>query len=144
MEISLQAMPNRYPPISLVARQPLLNFLDIVAWEQRRLTDRVSLANPIDEIIACYESKKLRDVGAVAQGLLLRITNALAKRASSFTVFRAIAVPMPPPEQEKAIKWKLKASYLAIFDITMTQFFKRVQPFKRCWIYSLSDLCRYD
>ena len=46
--------------MSLVPRQALLAILDDVASEEWRKLDRLSLAIPMDEIIAHYESQLLR------------------------------------------------------------------------------------
>ena len=46
----------------------------------------------------------------------MRIAIPLATKESAFTVFRAIAVPMPQPENDMAIKWKLEAPYLAFSE----------------------------
>ena len=109
-------------PISLVPREPLLVILDDVALEQWRKSHRLSSAIPIDEIIADYESQLIRDVSVVEQGLIMRIAIPLATKDSAFTVFRAIAVPMPTPEPDLAIKWKLEAPYLAISEDKETAF----------------------
>ena len=49
---SIQPMLNRYPPMSLIPRQSLLEILDNVALEQGGKTDRLSVAIPIDERLA--------------------------------------------------------------------------------------------
>ena len=51
------------------------------------------------------------------QGIIMRIAFHLATKESAFTVFRALAVPMPQPENDMAIKWKLEAAFLAISEI---------------------------
>ena len=103
---SIQPLLNNYLPMSLVPRQALLAILDGVASEQWRKSDRLSLAIAMDEIIAYYESQLLRDVLLVEQGLIMRFAIPLATKDSAFTVFRAIAVPMPQPEPDLSIKWK--------------------------------------
>ena len=62
------------------------------------------------------------DVLGVEQGLIMRISIPLATKDSAFTVFRAIAVPMPQPEPDLAIKWKLEAPYLVISENNETAF----------------------
>ena len=113
---SIQPLLNNYLPMSLVPRQALLAFLDDVASEQWRKSDRLSLAIPMDGIIAYYESQLLRDVLVVEQGLIMRIAITLATKDSEFTVLRAISVRMPQPEPDLAIKWKLEASNLTISE----------------------------
>ena len=90
--------------MSLVPRQALLAILEDGASEQWRKSDRLSLAIPMDGIIAYYESQLLRNVLVVEKGRILRIGIPLATKGSAFTVFRAIAVPMPQPEPDLAIK----------------------------------------
>ena len=63
-----------------------------------------------------YESRLLRDVITVDQGLLMRIAIPLASKQTAFTVYRSIAVTMPQLEPDLAIKWKLEAPYLAISE----------------------------
>ena len=112
---SIQPMLNNYLPMSLVPRQHFLTKLNNVALEQWRQKDRLSLANPMDGILAIYESKLLRDIIAVEQGLIMRLAFPLATKDSAFTVFRAIGVPMHKPESDTAIKWELEASFLTYF-----------------------------
>ena len=111
---SIQPISNNYLPMSLVPRQSLLAILESVASEQDRSKDRLSLAIPVDEILTYYESRLLKDVITIDQGLIVRIAIPLASKQTAFTVFRALAVPMLQPEPDLAIKWKLEAPYLAI------------------------------
>ena len=83
-------------------------------WKNREY--RTDLAIPIDEILAYYETKLLRDVIVVEQGLIMRIGIPLPTKESAFTFFRAVAVPMPQPDYDMAINWKLEARYLAISE----------------------------
>ena len=92
---SIQPILNNCLPMSLVPRQSLLTILKNVAAEQSRSKDRLSLAIAMDEIISYYESRLLRDVITVDQGLVIRIAIPLAPKQTAFTVFRSIAVPMP-------------------------------------------------
>ena len=40
----------------------------------------------------------------------------LASTRTVFIVFRSLAVPMPQPEPDLALKWKLEAPFLAITE----------------------------
>ena len=111
---SIQPISNNYLPMSLVPRQSLLAILESVASEQDRSKDRLSLAIPVDEILTYYESRLLKDVITIDQGLIVRIAIPLASKQTAFIVFCALAVPMLQPEPDLAIKWKLEAPYLAI------------------------------
>ena len=109
-------MLNNYLLKSLVPRQSLLTILDNVELEQWRQMDRLSLVHRLDEILAYYESKLLRDVIVVEQGLIMRIAISLSTKESAFPVFRAIALLMPQLEPDMAIKCKLEAPYIAISE----------------------------
>ena len=58
----IQPMLLHNLPIPLVPRQSLLKILDNFALEQWQVSDKLTLAIPIEEILAYYESKLLRDV----------------------------------------------------------------------------------
>ena len=90
--------------MSLVPREALLAVLDDVASEQWTKSDRLSLAIPIFEFIANYELQLLRDVFVIEQGLIMRIAYPLTSKDSAFTVFRAIALPVPQPKPDLSIK----------------------------------------
>ena len=138
---SIQPLLNNYLPMSLIPRQALLAILDDVASEQGRKSDRLSVAIPMDEFIAYYESQLLRDNLVVEQGLKMRIANPLATKDSAFTVFRAIAVPMPQPEPDSAIKWKLEAPYLAISENNKETAFLTEYDLGRCIGSSRYQIC---
>ena len=127
--------------MSLVPRQALLAILDHVASEQWRKSDRLSLAIPMDEIIAYYESQLLRVVLVVEQGLIMRIAFPLATKDSAFMVFRAIAVPMPQREPDLAIKWKLEAPLLAISENNKETAFLTEYDLGRCIGSSRYQIC---
>ena len=77
---STQPVLNHYLPLTPVAIQSLLKLLDRVALEQKRASDRLTLAFPFDEILAYFESKTLRDVKVIEQGLINCIANPLAAK----------------------------------------------------------------
>ena len=138
---SIQPILNNYLPMSLVPRQSLLAILVNIASEQGRSQDRLSLAIPMDEILSYYESRLLRDVITVDQGLIMRIAIPLASKQTAFTVFRAQAVPMPQPEPDLAIKWKLEAPYLAISEDNMETAYLTDYDLSRCIGSSRYQIC---
>ena len=109
-----------------------------IVW---RKSNRLTLAIPVDEIIAYYESKLLRDIIAVKLGLIMRIVISLATKDSAFTVCRAVAVPMPQPEPDLAIKWKLEAPYIAISDNDKETAFVIEYDLPRCIGSSRCQMC---
>ena len=139
---SIQPILNHYLPMSLVPRQSLLTILENVAAKQSRSKDRRSLAFPMDEIISYYESRLLRDVITVDQGLVMRIAIPLASKQTAFTVFRSIAVPMPQLEPDLAIKWKLEVlPYLAISEDNMQTAYLTEYDLSRCIGSSRYQIC---
>ena len=138
---SIQPILNHYLPMSLVPRQSLLTILKNVAAEQNRSKDRRSLAIPMDEIISYYESRLLRDVITVDQGLVMRTAIPLASKQTAFTVFRSIAVPMPQLEPDLAIKWNLEAPYLAISEDNMETAYLTEYDLSRCIGSSRYQIC---
>ena len=138
---SIQPILNHYLPMSLVPRQSLLTILENVAAEQSRSRDRRSLAIPMDEIISYYESRLLRDVITVDQGLVMRIAIPLASKQTAFTVFRSIAVPMPQLEPDLAIRWKLEAPCLAISEDDMETASLTEYDLSRCIGSSRYQIC---
>ena len=116
---SIQPNLNNNLLKSLVPPQSLLTILENVAWEQSRCKDRLSLAIPMDELISHYESRLLRDVITVYQGLVMRIAIPLATKQTAFINFRSIVVPIPQPEPDLVIKWNLEVPYLAISEDNM-------------------------
>ena len=138
---STQAMLDHYLSISLVPRQSLSKILDIVALEQWRVSDRRTLAIPIDEILAYDESKPFRDVLVIEQEFIMRIAIPLARKESTFTVSSAIAVSMPQPETDLAINWKLEARYLAISEKNDDTAFLTEYDLSRCIGSTRYQLC---
>ena len=127
--------------MSLVLRQSLLTILENVAAERSRSKDRLSLAIEMDEIISYYESRLLRDVITVYQGLVTRIAIPLASKQTAFTVFRSIAVPMLQLEPDLAIKWKLEAPFLAISEDNMETAYLTEYDLSRCIGSSHYQIC---
>ena len=118
--------------MSLVPRQSILALLESVASEQGRSKDRLSLAIPMDEILSYYGSRLLRDVITIDQSLIMRIAIPLASKPTAFTVFRALAVPMPQPELDLAIEWKLEEPCLAVSEDNMETAYLTEYDLSRC------------
>ena len=83
----------------------------------------------------------LREALVVEQGLILRITIPLVLKASAFTVFRTIAVPMPQPEPDLAIKRKVEAPYVAISENIKETAFLTDYDLGRCIGSSRYQIC---
>ena len=95
----------------------------------------------MDGIISYYESRLLRDVITVDQGLVMRIAIPLVSKQTAFTVFRSIAVPMPQLEPDLAMKWKLESPFLAISEDNMEIAHRTEYDHSRCIGSSRYQIC---
>ena len=100
--------------------------------EQGRVSDRLTLAIPIDEILAYYESRILRDVIVVKHGLIMRMAIPLATNEAAFTVFCAVAVPMLKPENDMGSKSKLEVPFFRFFKKNDDTAFLTEYDLSRC------------
>ena len=91
--------------MSHVPRQSLPTILENVAVEQSRSKDRLPFAIPMAQKISYYESRLLRNVITVDQGLVMQIAIPLASKQAAFSGFRSNAVAMPQLEPDWPIKW---------------------------------------
>ena len=110
----VQPILNKNLPMSLLPRQSLLSILENVRAEKSCCNDRLSLAIPVDEMICFNESRLLRDVIGIDQGVVMQIASPSESKQPAFTNFRSIVVLMLQPERDLAIKWKIEAAYVAI------------------------------
>ena len=106
---------KRHLPKCLVPNDGLKNILGVVADEQVKSADRLSLAIPISERHDYYET----DTKTIKEGLLMTLSIPLASRQTAFTVYKEHAIPLPQPEPESALKWKVEAEYLAVSEDQM-------------------------
>ena len=138
---SIQILLNNYLPMSLVPRQALLAILDDVASEQWRKSDRLSLAIPMDEIIAYYESQLLRDVLVVEQGLIMRIAIPLATKDSCVHGIPRNCSTYASTRTRFGNQWKLEAPYLAISENNKETAFLTEYDLGRCIGSSRYQIC---
>ena len=127
--------------MSLVPRQSLTAIVEAVSAKQSHARDRLSLAIPMDEILSYYEAQLLTDVVTIKEGLLMKTAIPLAPRQFSFTVFHAIAVPMPQHKKDRAIKWRTEAPYLAISKDLMETAVLTEYDMKHCLGSSRDQIC---
>ena len=83
----------------IVPKASLMAILQSVADELILSGSRLSLAIPPNsDILSYYDSKLLRDVITVKEGLLLTLAIPLASRQTVFTAYSAKVIPMPQDE----------------------------------------------
>ena len=113
---AIPSLLTQYVPMSLLPKESLEIILQQVATEQLQSRDRLTLAIPLDELLAYYEARLLLDVLTLDDGLLMTMSIPLASRQTVFTVYKAIVVPMPQLETEYAIQWTVETEYIAISE----------------------------
>ena len=72
--------------ISLMPRESLLVVLSSVYKSQINASDRLSLAIPTNELHSYYDSKLLREVATISEGLLLTLAISLASSQTAFQI----------------------------------------------------------
>ena len=105
--------------MSLVPIDSVMAILDHVGREQYKAADRLSLAIPTSDLMSYYDAKLIREVITVEEGLIVKLSIPLASRQTVFSLYSAETVPMPQPASQLAIKWSIKAPYLAISEDQM-------------------------
>ena len=113
---SIPSLLLQYVPMSLLPKDSLEIILRKVATEQLKARDRLTLAIPMDELLAYYEARLLLDVLTLEDGLLMTMSIPLASRQTVFTVYKAIVVPMPQSDEADAIRWRTETEYIAVSE----------------------------
>ena len=75
---SIPILLNQRLPMSLVPHESLLAILDSVYDAQKMASNRLTLAIPMQDLLSYYDSKLIREVSTVDQGLLLTLAIPLA------------------------------------------------------------------
>ena len=112
---AIPSLLTQYVPNSLLPKESLEIILQQVATEQLQSRDRLTLAIPLDELLAYYDARLLIDV-LTDNSLLMTMSTPLASRQTVFTAYKAIVVPMPQLEKEYAIQWTVETEYIAISE----------------------------
>ena len=101
-------------PLSLVDRAVLSDILMEVATDQLREPDRLTLAVPLDDILAYYEMTLVEQVHTTESGLFIKFLVPLTSRELVLDVFEAIALPMPGSDEDTYTEWQFDQPYFAI------------------------------
>ena len=127
--------------ISLMPRESLLAVLNSVYKSQINAPDRLNLAIPTNELHSYYDSKLLREVATVPEGLLLTLAIPLASSQTAFQIYKAVTVPMPQPDPKEAIQWSVEGQYLAISEDSMESTVLTKELFDNCLGSSTYRIC---
>ena len=92
----------------LVPTISLIVMLEIVAIQQRKAENRVSVAIPVTDLISFCDSLLLDDGIAIAQEYLLTHGKQLASRQTNLPRYEAKVITMPYPDSShSALEWIL-------------------------------------
>ena len=101
-------------PLSLVERETLGAILTEVATGELHTPDRLTLAVPLDDLLAYYEMNLVERVYTVSEGLIIRFLVPLTSRELVLDVYEATPLPMPNPENSTYTLWKFPAPFFAV------------------------------
>ena len=93
--------------MSLVFKQALQIILQAIVMDPSFSENRLSLAIPKTEVLSYYEAALLSDVVTIHEGILMTLAIPLASKQTVLSVYKAQPVPMPQPEPNFALVWKL-------------------------------------
>ena len=111
---SVPTLLQKLLPPSLISKKQLKEILTILTTMQTQRGNRLSLAIPMPEILAYYESQLIIDLAATDVGIVCHLAIPMASSQTVLTVYRANLIPMPDPKEPKAHIWKVDAKYLAV------------------------------
>ena len=113
---SIPALLNKYVPMSLLSKDSLEVVLNKVAVQQIRAVDRLTLANPLQEVLSYYEARLLQDVLTLPHGLMLTMSIPLASHRTVMTTYQAIPLPMPQVDDVEALQCEVESDFLAVSE----------------------------
>ena len=122
-------------------RELLLAVLNSVYKSQINAPDRLSLAIPTNELHSYYDSKLLREVATIPEGLLLTLAIPLASSQTAFQIYKAVTVPMPQPDPKEGIQWSVEGQYFAISEDSMESTVLTKEQFDNCLGSSTYRIC---
>ena len=92
---SVMTMINKLIPMALLPRTALEEILEAVVIYQTKANKRLSLAIPTNQLLTYYETKILRNVDVVEDGMFFTLAIPFVTGATALNLFGAIPVPMP-------------------------------------------------
>ena len=96
--------------MSLVPRESVVDILNSVYVSQKMESNRLTLAIPMQDRLSYYDSKLIREVSTVDQGVLLTLAIPLASSQAAFNVYESHLIPMQQKVQEEALQWLQEAN----------------------------------
>ena len=81
--------------MALRPRKALLEILEAVAFWQTKANERLFLAIPKSQLVTYNETKILRNIDVVEDGMFFNLAIPFGSRATAVNIYSAIPVPMP-------------------------------------------------
>ena len=115
---SVMTMVNKLIPISLLPRTALEEILEVVIW-QTKANERLSLATSTNQLLTHCETKILRKVDVVEDGMFFTLAIPFVTGATALNLYRAIPVPMPIKGTDGyASPYAIESDFIAIAEST--------------------------
>ena len=90
----------------------------MVIW-QTKSNERLALAIPTNQLLTYYETKILRNVDVVEDGMFLTLAIPFVTGATDLNLYRAIPVPMPNEGTDgHASQFAFESDFIAIAEST--------------------------
>ena len=116
--LSLGDMMNGIMPLNLIPKNHLREILQEVVLKNANGGSRLTLAIPLHSLLTYYETPLIEEITTIETGLLLNVMIPLSSGVTSFTVYKATAVPMPKAnESPNALIYKLETPYVAVSEV---------------------------
>ena len=112
---SVMIMVNKLIPMALLPRSDLEESLRDVNHSQSDTNERLSLAIPITQVLAYYETKIMRSVDIVDDGMYFTLTISFVTAATVLILYKAVHILMPNDGADgHASKYNIEPHFRAV------------------------------
>ena len=117
---SVMTMVDKLIPMALVPKTALQEILEAVVRWQTKSNERLSLGIPTNQLLTYYETKILRNVDVMEDGIILTLAIPFVTGATAINFHRAIPVPMPNEGTDGyASQHAIKSDFIDIAESTL-------------------------
>ena len=138
---SIPVMFHKMLPPSLISKSQMTDLLTKLVKSQAEEGSRLSLAIPMREIMAYYESPLLIDLVATDVGIVCKLAIPMASGQTVFTTHQAHLIPMPDPNSAKAHLWEIEGDYYAVSASMQEYAILRQEDLDKCLGSPMYSIC---
>ena len=139
---SVMTMVNKLIPMALLPRTALEEILEAVVIWQTKENERLSLAIHTNQLLTYYETKILRNVDVVEDGMFFNLAIPFVTGATALNLYRAIPVPMPNEGTDRyASQYAIQSDFIAIAESAHKIAFLAHDEIVRCIGSSSFSVC---